>query len=142
MKKLSFFLLFATACMAQGDSPKPKPAAVYRQDWKSISLTAGLAGAELYDGFSTKRFINGCPNCDEKDPLARALLGSKPTWPRMVAFGTLEAGGAHFVAQWMRRSRNRWVRKFWWAPEAGLITAHLYQGSGNFLRAPNDRSSK
>lgn len=149
MKFLLTALLLVNPGMVQADAikpsnPVPKSAIQRREDWKSLGLTAALSGAELYDGISTKVVMRDCPNaswhCEEIGPAARLVLGPRPTWPRMVMFGTLEAGGAHFLARRMRQSQNRWVHRFWWAPEVGLIAAHLYQGSGNFSRAAYYRS--
>lgn len=113
-----------------------------RADGKSKILTAALAGAEFYDGISTRHDLAACRRagyssleCTETGAVARLLLGPHPSWSAMAGFGTMEDGGAHYLAGWMRRSPHRWLRDLWWAPQAGLITAHLYQGSGNFWKA-------
>jgi hypothetical protein len=152
MKFLLVVFLLTTPCLAQGDTikssnPIPKSAIQRREDWKSLGLTAGLASAELFDGISTKKFINDCLKagfqsyCAEGDPASRLILGNHPGWlpskrsPGMIIGGTVEAFGAHYVAKWMRQSPNRWLRRFWWAPQVGLIGVHLSQGVGNFSEA-------
>jgi hypothetical protein len=136
MRKLLFAFLFATTCLAQGVSAKPwnhrpKPPVERPEDWKSLWLTASLASAELYDGATTARRFSNCSTCSEADPVSRLFIGSRGSAPRMATFGTLEAGGLHFVAQRMRRSQNRWVNHFWWTPEVGAIGVHAWAGTNN-----------
>lgn len=157
MKRLAFAIfLFSTACMAQGDKPKPssptpKPAVVRPNDWKATLLTASLAGAALYDGASTKAYLRDCvlagygSYCRETDPASRFVLGRMPQWlpnkrsPGMLLGGGLEAISSQLVAVRMRRSQNEWVRRLWWAPQTALIAVHLCQGSRNFISLANTR---
>jgi hypothetical protein len=126
-------MLCAVPCVAQ-----ERPA----EDWKSLSLSGALGGAAFYDGVTTHRFDRQCQRIHlecgfETDPAARFALGLHPAWfptrrsPGMLAAGSLEVAAAHFVAKRMRHSENRWARRIWWAPEVGLITVHLWEGSRN-----------
>lgn len=102
------------------------------QQVKIVTLTTVLAGAELYDGFSTRHFMDRCVRCRETDPVSRFFLGSRPGWDRMIVLGAAEAGGVHILARRMRRSRHVWARRLWWTPHVGLISAHVAMGSLNY----------
>src|SRR5579864_3334670 len=58
-----------------------------------VALTYGLAqgGAEIFDGFTTRHFVEHCAHCFEKDPLSRLLLGTHPSWGKMIPVGFAEA---------------------------------------------------
>jgi hypothetical protein len=99
-------------------------------DRASLALGVLQGGVELFDGIATHRFVHnsGCRSCVEVDPVCRLFLGPKPTWLRMLTMGTLEAFGAAYIHQSMRRSPHKLVR--WLAPVVPLTltSIHLEQG--------------
>lgn len=123
------------------DAPEPHRTARSRFTLDRSSLSFGVlqGGAELFDGIATHRFVHAatCRSCVEVDPVCRLFLGPKPTWPRMLSLGTMEAFGAAYVHQGMRRSPHKLVR--WLAPVAPLtlIGIHLEQGLGVFSASTN-----
>jgi len=132
-------MLFLAAPSARGDDLKRPPVVrVGPNRWAAISLIAVQSGALLYDGISTracKPTITHAPgtgtstDCAEQDPLARAFLGTKPTWGRMIPFGVLEVAGSSWAATRLRRLRGgRW---YWWTPQAAFIAAHVTAGIQN-----------
>jgi hypothetical protein len=104
-----------------------------RLDIPALKLTAGLVTSEVYDGMTTMRTMNNCRRCYEADPAAKVLIGERPTWGRMIFFGTLETAGAYAVAAHMRNSNHKWERRLWWTVPAGLIVMHAVEGSHNFV---------
>jgi hypothetical protein len=123
------------------NAPEPQPVASSRFALGHTSLALGTlqASAELFDGIATHRFVHAatCRSCVEVDPVCRLFLGPKPTWPRMLSLGTMEAFGAAYVHQGMHRSPHKLVR--WLAPVAPLtlIGIHLEQGLGVFSASTN-----
>jgi|SRR5208282_767216 len=88
-------------------------------------------GAATTDGFSTTYWERACRSCYEADPIARPFIGSRPTWPRMIAGGTLEVGAATFVGYELRKHH----RKYWWVPQVGEIVAHSVVAGMNYERS-------
>jgi len=85
-----------------------------------------LGAAQLSDGASTRSAQAGCARCYESDPLARALLGRQPTWPRMLLWGSAENIGASLLAERMRRSKHAYVRRTWFLPQFALAGYHAW----------------
>jgi hypothetical protein len=136
--------LLAASSKIEGPKPKilkPRPNARSRFALDRTSLALGLfqAGAELFDGIGTHRYVNApsCRSCIEGDPVCRFFLGRRPTWPRMVTLGTLEVFGAAYLQQGMRRSPHKLLR--WLAPATSLAltTIHIDQGVGVFAASTN-----
>lgn len=88
-------------------------------------VTLGLAqgAAEAWDGYTTRRNIES--GHYEADPISRAFIGRYPTWDTMIPAGTLQVVGTALLAERMRRSRNRFVRKLWFLPQAASIGVSL-----------------
>jgi hypothetical protein len=135
------------AASSKIEAPKPKevkpPRSVTRPrfalDRASVTLGLLQGGVELFDGVATHRFVRtpGCPYCVEVDPICRLFLGPKPTWPRMLTLGTMEAFGGAYLHQGMRRSPHKLVR--WLAPVVPLTLTgiHLEQGLRIFAASTN-----
>jgi hypothetical protein len=99
-------------------------------DRPAIALGLVQAGAELFDGINTRRYVTNplCKVCTESDPVSRFFLGPRPTWPRMLTYGTAEDVAAAYLHQYMRRSSHKALR--WLSPAAPLtLTAiHVFEG--------------
>ena len=67
----------------------------------------------------------------EADPVDRFFLGPKPTWPRMIVFGSMEIYGAAVLGQQMKHSRFKVVRRLYLAPQIAFIGLHTYAGANN-----------
>ena len=122
-------------------TPQPPPDAHSRFALDRTAVALGLlqGGAELFDGIGTHRYVHAptCRSCIEGDPLSRLVLGPRPTWPRMLTLGAMEAFGAAYLQQSMRRSPHKLLR--WLAPGVPLtlIGIHLGQGIGVFAASTN-----
>jgi hypothetical protein len=136
--------LLEVSSKLEAPKPKmPKPGSIGRSrfalDRASLALGVLQSGVELFDGIGTHRFVHAptCRSCVEVDPVCRLFLGPKPTWPRMLTLGTMEAFGAAYVHQSMRRSPHKLVR--WLAPvlPLALTGIHLEQGLGIFAASTN-----
>jgi hypothetical protein len=123
------------------DTSEPRLGARSRFALDRASVAFGVlqGGVELFDGIGTHRFVHAptCRSCVEVDPVCRLFLGPKPTWPRMLTLGTMEAFGAAYLHQSMRRSPHKVVR--WLAPVVPLALTgiHLEQGLGVFTASTN-----
>jgi hypothetical protein len=87
--------------------------------------------SEVFDGVTTKYFLHHCSTCSETDPVSHSLLGSRPTWPGMIAAGSVEAFAATYLNQSMRHSPHKFVRQC--APVVPLLLTgiHLIEGARN-----------
>lgn len=84
-----------------------------------VPLGAVQAAAQVWDGATTVRNVQRGDY--EADPIARAFVGRYPTWGTMAPAGTLQIMGTAMIAERMRRSRNRVVRRLWFIPQAASI---------------------
>jgi hypothetical protein len=116
--------------------PKPRVSRLLRRsrfalDRPAIAFGLMEGASELFDGVTTKYFLRHCSTCIERDPISRTLLGSRPTWPSMIAAGSLEAFAATYLNQSMRRSRHKFVRRC--APLVPFLLTgiHLIEGAHN-----------
>jgi hypothetical protein len=96
-------LLLLTLCAAVRDKPV-------------MALTFAHADALFADGVVTRRSV--LHGGEEVDPLARAFIGARPTWGRMVPVGAGFVIGEAWLAERMKTSRHAWVRRVWWVPQA------------------------
>jgi|SRR2546427_2471310 len=88
-----------------------------------LALTTIQAAALVSDGVTTRQFLRR--GYTEVDPLARILIGSKPTWARMAPLGAAQVIAGMWIAQRMATSRHVWVRRFWWLPQIMGIAGNL-----------------
>ncbi len=84
-----------------------------------MSLAAAQTLAQSWDGYTTVRGVESGGH--EADPLARIFIGRYPTWGSMAPAGTMQIVGTAWIAEKMRRSHNRIVRKVWFVPQAASI---------------------
>jgi hypothetical protein len=111
-------------------------------DRTSLKLGAIQGGAELYDGITTRYFVHHCKSCVESDPMSRLLLGPKPAWKNMIAFGSIEAVATSYLHQRMSHSSNEFVRRMApWVPLA-IIGVHIVEGTRNVIVIPSPRSRR
>ena len=103
------------------------------------SITIGLiqGGAELYDGFTTEHFVHSCRTCTERDPASRFLLGARPRWTNMLAYGSIEAVAGAYLNQTLRRSSSAFIRRMATVIPIGISAIHIVEGSNNFLIVPS-----
>ena len=88
-----------------------------------LALTTIQAAALVSDGVTTRQFLRR--GYTEVDPVARILIGSKPTWARMAPLGAAQVVAGMWLAQRMAASRHVWVRRFWWLPQIMGIAGNL-----------------
>jgi hypothetical protein len=88
-----------------------------------LALTTVQAAALVSDGVTTRQFLRR--GYTEVDPVARILIGSKPTWARMAPLGAAQVVAGMWLAQRMATSRHVWVRRFWWLPQVMGIAGNL-----------------
>ena len=79
---------------------------IFALDQDAIRFGLLQSGAELFDGFTTRYFVNHCATCVQVDPVSRVLIGRRPGWAGMIAFGSLEAVSTSHVYQALPRSSN------------------------------------
>jgi hypothetical protein len=93
----------------------------------------GLAqgGAEVFDGVTTRYFIHHCSLCFENDPMSRLLLGTHPSWDKMVPVGIGEAVLSTYSYQRMSHSPNRVLRGAAPLVPIGLTAVHVIEGARN-----------
>src|SRR5579862_4924885 len=157
--KLSLFLLFAVSTKAQvlpalarvTDLPEhiqparnvlAKPFLDTRDAFlfkdKAESILAVTQGFFLVsDGIVTRTNVRGGNNT-ELDPASRFLLGPFPTWNRMAPLGAVQEIVGIYLGPEMKRSRNRFIRKVWWIPQAAGIGGNLFGAAyGILTRSPS-----
>lgn len=113
-----------------GSPPKP----LIRQPWWKLDKDVTALGtvhsaAAIMDGITTRQCTT--MGTTEGDPMDRLFLGPKPTWARMIVFGTMEIYGAAILAQQMKHSRFKVVRRLYLVPQIGFIGIHTYAGANN-----------
>jgi len=133
--------LFSAPVKAQlPDNPTPKVSVPEHDIRPSIphfdkaerSVIVGQSVAALYDGFTTRRFVQICPTCIEGDPISRMFIGRRPAWARMIPAGAGEVVTGYEIGYRMRKSRHSAIRKLWWVPQVSATAVHLIEGSENF----------
>ena len=130
------------------ESPKPRRVwgrirfPPFSLDRTSLKLGAIQGGTEFYDGITTRHFVHHCKSCVEADPMSRLLLGPRPTWKSMIAFGSIEALATSYVHQRMSRSSHGFARRMApWVPLA-IIGMHAIEGTRNVIVIPSTRSRR
>ena len=113
---IACILLSASLCRAVHDKPV-------------LALTAVQSAALVTDGITTKECDK--PGCSEGDPVSRLFIGRHPTWSRMAPAGAAVAVGQMWLAERMKTSRHKWVRRLWWLPEVAGIAANSVAAANN-----------
>ncbi len=78
-----------------------------------------------FDAWSTRYSVS--KGGRELDPLMRPFANSNSLYPVMQA-GPV---ALDYVSLRLMRSHNRWMRRFWWAPQAALATGSIISGVHN-----------
>jgi hypothetical protein len=98
---------------------------------RRIDLLAILQTATLVsDGVTTRQFLRR--GYVEVDPIARILIGSKPTWGRMAPLGAVQVAAGMWLSERMSTSPHVWIRRFWWLPELIGIAGNAAATGHNF----------
>jgi hypothetical protein len=94
------------------------------KDRESSTLLMIQTGFLVSDGITTARDIAGGEQ--EVDPLARLVLGSRPSWNRMIPIGAGVALGSYWIGSKMHHSQNRLLRRLWYVPQVAGILGNAY----------------
>jgi hypothetical protein len=98
---------------------------------RPIVVLATLQTAMLVsDGVTTRQFLRR--GYVEVDPITRILIGTKPTWARMVPLGAVQVVAGMWLAERMSISRHLWIRRFWWLPQIVGIAGNAAATGHNF----------
>lgn len=104
-------LLSASLCRAAHDKPV-------------MALVLSQSAALVADGITTRERVR--LGYTELDPVTKVFLGSRPTWVRMAPLGALQCLLETWLAERMRTSRSRWVRRLWWLPQSVGIGGNIW----------------
>jgi hypothetical protein len=103
----------------------------YWLDRKSLTFGLVQGGAEVFDGVTTRYFIHHCSLCFENDPMSRLLLGTHPSWGKMIPIGIGEAALSTYSYRRLSRSPNRLLRGAAPLVPIGLTAVHVIEGARN-----------
>jgi hypothetical protein len=123
----------STIVQARSQIPTPveKTRRFYWLDRKSLVFGLAQGGAELFDGVTTRYFIHHCSLCFENDPMSRLLLGTHPSWDKMVPVGIGEAVISTYSYRRLSHSPNRILRGAAPLVPIGLTAVHVIEGARN-----------
>jgi hypothetical protein len=113
-------LLSASLCRATHDKPV-------------MALALSQTAALVADGITTREQVR--LGYTETDPLTRAVLGSRPTWARMAPLGAVQCLLETWLAERMRTSTHRWIRRLWWLPQSVGIGGNIWGVETNLRKA-------
>jgi hypothetical protein len=105
--------------------------AFYWLDRKSLTFGLVQGGAEVFDGVTTRYFIHHCSLCFENDPMSRLLLGTHPSWGKMIPIGIGEAALSTYSYRRLSHSPNRLLRGAAPLVPIGLTAVHVIEGARN-----------
>lgn len=138
-------VLISTAAVAQQPElivrPTAQPKVTFFHDKPVLFLAGAQVLSQLADAETTK--INESHGGVELDPISRALMGSRPTWGRMILVGSAEDAAAAFLAHKLRNSKGP-ERHLWWMPQVLATAAHAACASSNvagMLKANKQRAA-
>jgi hypothetical protein len=117
-------LLSVSLCRAVHDKPV-------------VALGLSQSAVLVADGVTTRDRVG--LGYTETDPVTRLFLGRRPTWGAMAPLGTLQSILEMWLAERMRTSRNKWMRRLWWVPQSVGITGNAWgvqQNSRNLRTGP------
>jgi hypothetical protein len=103
----------------------------YWLDRKSLTYGLVQGGAEIFDGVTTRYFIHHCSLCFESDPMSRLLMGTHPSWGKMIPMGIGEAALSTYSYRRLSRSPNRLLRGAAPLVPIGLTAVHVIEGARN-----------
>ena len=111
----------------------------YWLDRKSLVFGLVQGGAEIFDGVTTRYFIHHCSLCFENDPMSRLLLGTHPSWGKMIPMGIGEAALSTYSYRRLSHSPNRLLRGAAPFVPIGLTAVHVIEGARNITLKNNYR---
>jgi hypothetical protein len=103
----------------------------YWLDRKSLTFGLVQGGAEVFDGVTTRYFIHHCSLCFENDPMSRLLLGTHPSWGKMIPIGIGEAALSTYSYRRLSHSPNRLLRGAAPLVPIGMTAVHVIEGAWN-----------
>jgi hypothetical protein len=112
-----------------GSAERTRP--FYWLDRKSLTFGLVQGGAEVFDGVTTRYFIHHCSLCLENDPMSRLLLGTHPSWGKMIPIGIGEAALSTYSYRRLSHSPNRLLRGAAPLVPIGLTAVHVIEGARN-----------
>jgi hypothetical protein len=95
---------------------------VQRRVW--FALGFAQHGAALFDSLTTREAM---AHYHELDPLLRPFAHSAALYPAMQ----IGPFGLDWLANRMATSRHKWVRRFWWVPQAAATAGFIWSGAHN-----------
>jgi hypothetical protein len=117
----------SAAILVSQEESKPSRAAM--RTWQALVI--GQHAAAVFDAWSTRQaLISG--NGYERDPLMKPFANSATIYPATQVAPAL----FDFLAYRMMRSRNPYLRRTWWLPQAASFAGSMWCGSRN-LRVAN-----
>lgn len=131
--------LLLMAITAHGEE-RPKPPATRHlfnaaiHDKPVLILSTAQVSLATWDGFTTRSFVRR--GYEEGDPLVKWAIGTRPTWKRMAPMGAAQSIGLMLIAERMRQSHHKWVRRLWWVPQSIQISGNIFgvQSNTHLLR--------
>jgi hypothetical protein len=103
----------------------------YRLDRTSLAYGLVQGGAEIFDGVTTRYFVHHCSHCLESDPMSRLLLGTRPSWGKMIPAGIVEAAVSAYSYKRLSHSPNRFLRAAAPLVPVALTAVHVIEGARN-----------
>jgi hypothetical protein len=92
---------------------------------KAESILAATQGFFLLsDGIVTRSRVQA-GGVEEINPAVRSLTGPYPTWNRMAPLGAVQEIVGIWMGTEMKHSRNHFLRRAWWIPQAIGIGGNL-----------------
>jgi hypothetical protein len=116
---------------SQAPTPVEKTRPFYWLDRKSLAFGLVQGGAEAFDGVTTRYFIHHCSLCFENDPMSRLLMGTHPSWGKMIPMGIGEAAMSTYSYRRLSHSPNRILRGAAPLVPIGLTAVHVIEGARN-----------
>jgi hypothetical protein len=104
-------LLSASLCRAAHDKPV-------------MALAFSQSAVLVADGITTRQRVQ--LGYTELDPVTRVFLGSRPSWARMAPLGALQCLLETWLAERMRTSTHKWIRRLWWLPQSVGIAGNTW----------------
>jgi hypothetical protein len=94
---LIFALFLSTQASALPDTPKPKHAVALTREHSELYRTVAQSGAVVFDIVTTNHSI--ARGYVEKDPIARFVIGSRPSYAQMIPLGVAEVVGSYLLVK-------------------------------------------
>lgn len=113
-------LLSASLCHALRDKPV-------------LALGVAQSAALVTDGITTEQRVHR--GYTETDPVTKLVLGARPTWGGMAPLGAAQCLLETWLAERMRMSRYKWVRRLWWVPQSVGISGNTWGARENISNA-------